>query len=188
MKLLLISLLVQTWFKGKRQSDPPIFVWNHETVEDDVMSLDKIHLNLFQEKYFLFTCLLFLLHISFWTSLNSASLSPDSVRSLFLLHLLLWFFSFCRLFGLPPWQEVVRDQSCEQVCSHASISSQHQTQRLYQHEQTEHVQWCPVVQLHSIVLRGFHDSKKINQCHCWVEGQLHHDTQDRGCFHTLDSL
>lgn len=121
--------------------------------------------------------LIFFIHY-FLVCLNTSFLQ-NSVHSLSLLCLLLWFFLFCHLICLPPWQKVVRDESCKEVCSHASISSQYQTQRLHQHEQTEHVHRRPVVQLHSIILRGFHDSKKIHQCHCWVEGQLHHDAQDR---------
>lgn len=111
--------------------------------------------------------------------LNPVSLS-HTVRSLFSLCLLLWFFSFCGLFCLLPRQKVVGDQSCEEVCSHASVSSEHQTQRLCQHKQTEHIHWCPVVQFHPITLHGVHYSKKIHQCHCRVEGQFRHDAEDQG--------
>ncbi len=129
---------------------------------------------------------------------STVSSSPYSVRSFFSLRLLLWFFSLCRLFRLPPREEVVGDQSCEKVCSHASVFSQYQTQRLRQHKQTEHVHGRPVIQLHPIVLCGFHHSKKIHQCHRRVEGQLHHDAEDRmlqcsrkpldlTCAHVLES-
>lgn len=123
-------------------------------------------------------------HINYFPFHNlfelTVSLSPYSARSLFSLFLLLlWFFFLRRLFCLPPRQKVVGNQSCEEVCSHASVSSQHQTQRLCQHKQTEHVHRRPVIQLHPIVLCGFHHSEKIYQCHCWVEGQFHHDAEDR---------
>ena len=117
---------------------------------------------------------------SLTTCLNRLSLQPhsSSIRSLLsFFFLLLWLFSLRRL--LPPRQEVVGDQGCEEVCSHACVSSYHQTQRLRQHKQTEHVDGCPVVQLHAIVLCGFHHSKKIHQCHRRVEGQLHHVAWDQ---------
>lgn len=91
--------------------------------------------------------------------------------------LLLWFLSLHR--QIPPGQEVVGDQRCEEVCSHAGVPPQDQTQRLCQHEQAEHVLWRTVVQLHQIVLRGFHHPEKIHQCHPRVEGQFLHGAADR---------
>lgn len=133
--------------------------------------------------------MLILLHKSFCLS------QPVWIRcvhiqwcSLFSLCLFLWFFSLWRLFCLPPRQEVVGNQSCEEVRSHASVSSQDETQRLCQHEQTEHVHGRPVIQLHPIILCGFHHSKKIHQCHRRVESQFHHDAKDRMLSRTRNNL
>lgn len=102
--------------------------------------------------------------------------------------LLIWFFSFCRLLCRPPRQKVVGDQSCEEVRCHASVPPKHQAQRLRQHKQAEHINGRPVIQHHAILLRGAHHSKKVDERHRRVEGQLHHDAEGKGDVHTLDSF
>lgn len=103
--------------------------------------LSKVATYLFKRKRFtLRTLILYINIFLFRNRFKSTVSSPYTVRSLFSLCLLLFFFSFRRLICLPPRQEVVGDQSCEEVRSHATVSSEHQTQRLCQHKQTEHVQ------------------------------------------------
>lgn len=95
------------------------------------------------------------------------------------LFLLLWFFSLLGLLRRPPRQEVVGDQSCEEVRRHAGVAPEHQAQRLRQHKQQEHVNGRPVIQLHAILLGGAHHSEKIDERHRRVEGQLHHEAEGR---------
>lgn len=98
--------------------------------------------------------------------------------------LLFWFFSRFGLLCRPPRQDVVGDQSCEEVRCHAGVAPEHQAQRLHQHKQQKDVNGRPVVQLHAILLRGAHHSKKIDERHRRVEGQLHHEAEGRGtCTH-----
>lgn len=100
--------------------------------------------------------------------------------------LLLWFFSFCGLLCRPPWQRVVGEQSCEEVRGHAGVPPKHQAQRLRQHKQAEHVNGRPVIQLHTILLWGAHHSKKVDERHRRVEGQLHHDAEGFWVGHVLE--
>lgn len=104
---------------------------------------------------------------------------PCNVCFCLSLCLLLWVFFFCLLFCAAfPWQEVVGYQNGEKVSSHASVSTDYETQRLCQHEQTEHVHRRVVGQLHPVILRGLHHSKEIHQCQRRIKGQFHHDDED----------
>lgn len=107
--------------------------------------------------------------------------SPMSPRLLWMFSLLLFgVFSFYGLLCRLPGQRVVGDESCEEVRRHARVAPKHQAQRLHQHKQAEDVDGRPVVQLHAVLFWGAHHSKKVDERHRRVEGQLHHDAEGWG--------